>query len=151
MLLEYSKLITDDRRTQYQANALMKLKESLAAHKTFDSLKSREQYYEFISALYKASCVVDVLGDQNTRRNMGFDLKSISMTLFCHYCRNQTLIVHDDNSKTHINAAVKFLGLPSYDEINSYIFGTTTMSVGWSMAEVAAGAVNAETGIDGVF
>jgi hypothetical protein len=124
MLLEYSKITTDDPKSEHLTNALKELKESLAAHKTFDSLNSREQYYEFISALYKASCVGELIGG-STKQERLIDLKLISMVLFYHYCRNQISIVHDDNTKTYINTAVSILELPSYIEINEYTVGTT--------------------------
>ncbi len=123
MLLEYSKFITtNDVKTQYLNDALKELKESVAAHKSLDSLKSREQYYEFISALYKASCVLN-------KRKHGIaeflDLKRTAMILFHHYCLNQTSIVHDRGSKTCINIATEILGLPLYIEIDMFSYGTT--------------------------
>ena len=74
MLLEYSKLCADELRSKYLADASKELKESLKAHKNLDSLKSREQYYEFINALYKSSCVLNLQFDENNRV-----LKHISM------------------------------------------------------------------------
>ena len=123
-MLEYSKLTTDDDKTQYLNNASKELKESLAAHKSLDSLKSREQYYEFISALYKASCVLN--DGKHTFVGLLNQLKWTAMTLFHHYCLNQTSIVHDSNSKQHIDIAMKILELPSYIETGMFSYGTTT-------------------------
>ena len=124
-MLEYSKHTTDDDKTQYLNDALKELKESLAAHKSLDSLKSREQYYEFISALYKASCVLN--DGKHTFVGLLNQLKRTAMTLFHHYCLNQTSIVHDSNSKTHINIAIEILELPvSYIEIDMFSSETTT-------------------------
>ena len=120
MLLEYTEDITDDLKAQYLTNALKELKESLAAHKTLDSLKSREQYYEFIMALYKTCCVL-----KNSDLGKHLNLKLISMALFSHYCLNLTTIVHDDSSKSYINTAMNILELPLYYESDMYFFGTT--------------------------
>ena len=113
MLLEYSQLTTVDLEAQHLKNALIELKESLVAHKSLDSLKSREQYYEFITALYKISCVLE-----HSKHEKHLDIKKISMMLFDHYCRNQTTIVHDDNSAACINIALSVLHLPAYRDIS---------------------------------
>ena len=126
MLFEYSKIAKDDPEQEYLINALNELKESLAAHKTFDSLKSREQYYEFISALYKASCVLEIMNNGEHGMTKFWNLKSIAMFLFHHYCLNQTSIVHDDWSETNINTATKLLHLPSCREMDFFTVGTTS-------------------------
>ena len=129
MLFEYSQIVEDDPEQKYLTDALNELKESLAAHKTYDSLKSREQYYEFISALYKASCVLEFVNDGEHGMTKFWNLKSIAMSLFHHYCLNQTSIVHDDWSKTNIKTAIKLLRLPSYREIDFFTVGTTSSLV----------------------
>ncbi|XP_046855820.1 uncharacterized protein LOC124448910 [Xenia sp. Carnegie-2017] len=123
MLFEYWKSKTEENNSHYLESALVELKESLAAHKNLDSLKSREQYYEFINALYKASCVLQY--SQTNQRIMSYLLKSCSMTLFLHYCLNPTTITHNEYSKKKINAALTILDLPSYVEIDRFTYGTT--------------------------
>jgi hypothetical protein len=137
MLLEYSRIAEDHLKDGCLTNALKELKESLAAHKTFDSLKSREQYYEFISALYTTSCVLESIIKRGKHEIANYlpisgehffwDLKSIAMNLFHHYCLNQKSIIHYDSTKTEINTALKVLQLPSYSEIEFYSGTTATV------------------------
>ena len=135
MLLEYSQLTTDDLKSKYLTNALIELKGSLAAHKSLDSLKSREQYYEFITALYKTSCVF-----KYSQHEKHPDLKLISMVLFDHYCRNQTTIVHDDKSVMYINRAMNILNLQSYTEVNP----STDSSTGYFSPELSRAVISKE-------
>ena len=134
-MLKYSKLSED--KFKFLNNASKELKASLAAHKEYDALKSREQYYIFIIALYKISCVME---DIQWEKHL--ELKMTSMALFYHYCCNQTSIVHDDNSKVLINRALTILELPLYKEEDMYPSETTRFS-----APVAVGEINIKPGI----
>ena len=111
MMLEYSQIFTDHRRSQFLNEALKELKESLEAHKSIESLQSREQYYEFIGALYKASCGFEL---QNRQEKTAQDLKNVSILLYDHYCRHQTAVVHDAFSQRLITSALLTLGLPVF-------------------------------------
>ena len=136
MLLEYSKLTKD--KSKYLNDALKELKESLAAHKEYDALKSRNEYYVFIIALYTLSCVMENI----QQLEMHLELKMISMALFYHYCCYQTSIVHDGDSKALINRALKILKLPSFTKEDIYSSQTTGF-----FAPVAVSGISAKQGI----
>ena len=122
MLLQYSKYskLSEEDKQKFLNDALKEFRKSLAAHKSLDALESREQYYEFIIALYKISCVLE-----DVKHGQQLELKIISMALFYHYCCNQTSIVHDDNSKKIITIAMNILDIPIYIPRCHIFYGTT--------------------------
>ena len=126
MMLEYSQLSTDHARQSELLNqSLGELNESLKAHKSLESLKSREQFYELIRVLHKTSCVLKC---QAERPKSAEDLKRISILLYDHYCCHQVSVVHDAFSQRLINTALLVLGLPTFADDASSIDSVASTS-----------------------
>ena len=90
-------------------------KESIQAHKDMQSLTSREEFYVFVCAVYKAGLAFqDSASTDNMQR--GKHIEEISMLIYDHYCSFTGVIVLDDGIRKLIGDCLDYLGLQRFTD-----------------------------------
>ena len=85
-MLHYSQLIPDElQRQEHLHIATEDFKDSIQAHRDFQSLASREQFFIFVCAVYKLGVTYQAMGTQGSIKQVQRMYK-ISMALYEHYC-----------------------------------------------------------------
>nr|XP_058972304.1 alpha-protein kinase 1-like isoform X3 [Pocillopora verrucosa] len=114
-LLHYSKVIPcGATRKNCLIVSIQDFKDSIQAHKDLQSLKSREEFFVFVCAVYKLGLAYEELSSETGCTEQGKEILRMSMSMYEHYCHFSGMIILDDVIATLIAHCLGFLGLPQW-------------------------------------
>lgn len=114
-LLHYSKVIPcGATRKNCLIVSIQDFKDSIQAHEDLQSLKSREEFFVFVCAVYKLGLAYEELSSETGCTEQGKEILRMSMSMYEHYCHFSGMIILDDGIATLIAHCLGFLGLPQW-------------------------------------
>ena len=76
--------------------SIQDFKDSIQAHKDLQSLKSREEFFVFVCAVYKLGLAYEELSSETGCTEQGKEILRMSMSMYKHYCHFSGMIILDD-------------------------------------------------------